>query len=73
MTFLSELEPASYGRYGDWVPQADLERFVYLDEPARLWWRGCGVINRLGFSVQLTTARYTGVSVSIRCWHRAAA
>ena len=30
--FLSDLEAASYGCYGDSVPQADLERFFYLDD-----------------------------------------
>ena len=30
--FLSDLEAASCGRYGGSVPQANLERFFYLDD-----------------------------------------
>src|SRR5271165_2517139 len=59
--FLSDLEAASYGRYGDSVPQADLERFFYLDDAGQALVAGLrGDHNRLGFSVQLTTARYIG-------------
>jgi hypothetical protein len=59
--FLSDLEAASYGRYGGSVPPADLERFFYLDDRDRELVAGLrGDHNRLGFSVQLTTARYTG-------------
>jgi len=36
--FLSDLEAASYGRYGDSVPQADLERFFYEESGQR---EGC--------------------------------
>ena len=59
--FLVDLEAASYGRYGDSVPQADLERFFYLDDAGQALVAGLrGDHNRLGFSVQLTTARYIG-------------
>ncbi len=59
--FLSDLEAASYGRYGGSVPQADLERFFYLDDAGQALVAGLrGDHNRLGFSVQLTTARYIG-------------
>ena len=59
--FLSDLEAASYGRYGDSVPQADLERFFYLNDVGQALVAGLrGDHNRLGFSVQLTTARYIG-------------
>jgi hypothetical protein len=59
--FLSDVEAASYGRYGDSVPQADLERFFYLDDAVQALVAGLrGDHNRLGFSVQLTTARYIG-------------
>src|SRR5260370_25374360 len=59
--FLSDLEAASYGRYGDSVPQADLEGFFYLDDAGQALVAGLrGDHNRLGFSVQLTTVRYIG-------------
>ncbi len=59
--FLSDLEAASYGRYGGSVPRADLERFFYLDDAGQALVAGLrGDHNRLGFSVQLTTARYIG-------------
>ena len=59
--FLSDLEAASYGRYGGSVPQADLERFFYLDDAGQALVAGLrGDHNRLGFSVQLTTVRYIG-------------
>ncbi len=59
--FLSDLEAAFYGRYGGSVPQADLERFFYLDDAGQALVAGLrGDHNRLGFSVQLTTARYIG-------------
>ena len=59
--FLSDLEAASFGRYGDSVPQADLERFFYLDDADRKLVAGQREDhNRLGFSVQLATVRYIG-------------
>jgi hypothetical protein len=59
--FLSDQEAAAYGRYGDAVPQADLERFFFLDDRDRaLVAEQRGEHNRLGFSVQLTTVRYVG-------------
>src|SRR5260370_22029424 len=42
--FLSDLEAASYGRYGGSVPRADLERFFYLDDAGQALVAGCGVI-----------------------------
>ncbi|GAA5771421.1 DUF4158 domain-containing protein [Streptosporangium roseum] len=61
--FLSDQEAAAYGRYRASVSQADLELFFYLDDDdhalmARAKLRGDH--NRLGFSIQLTTARYIG-------------
>src|SRR5260370_41916626 len=59
--FLSDQEAAAFGRYGGSVPQADLERFFYLDDGDRELVAGQrGDHNRLGFSVQLTTMRYVG-------------
>jgi hypothetical protein len=59
--FLSEQEAASYGalwRLGAAATQADLERFFYLDDAGQALVAGLrGDHNRLGFSVQLTTAR----------------
>jgi len=61
VVFLSDLEAAPYGRYSGSVPQADLERFFYLDDAGQALVAGLrGDHNRLGFSVQLTTARYIG-------------
>jgi hypothetical protein len=60
--FLSDQEAAAYGRYGDAVPQAGLERFFFLDDRDRaLVAEQRGENNRLGFSVQLTTVRYVGM------------
>ncbi|MER5625657.1 DUF4158 domain-containing protein [Streptosporangium sp. NPDC002544] len=61
--FLSGQEAAAYGRYRASVSQADLELFFYLDDDdhtlmARAKPRGDH--NRLGFGIQLTTARCIG-------------
>ncbi|MGH3182807.1 MAG: DUF4158 domain-containing protein [Streptosporangiaceae bacterium] len=59
--FLSDQEAAAYGHYGAVVPQADLERFFYLDDAdLKLLGRRQGDHNRLGFCLQLTTVRYIG-------------
>ncbi|MER5625088.1 DUF4158 domain-containing protein [Streptosporangium sp. NPDC002544] len=59
--FLSDREMAAYGRYGDSVPQVDLELCFYLDDRDReLVADQRGDHNRLGFSVQLATVRYVG-------------
>jgi Domain of unknown function (DUF4158) len=59
--FLSDQEAAAFGRYGGSVPQADLERFFYLDDADRKLVAGQREDhNRLGFSVQLATVRYIG-------------
>src|SRR5713226_5983573 len=50
--FLSDQEAAAFGRYGGPVPQADLERFFFLDDGDRLLVAGLrGDHNRLGFSL----------------------
>jgi hypothetical protein len=59
--FLSDHEAVAFGRYGESVPQADLERFFFLEDAERELVTGLrGDHNRLGFSLQLTTARYIG-------------
>ncbi|HXA62096.1 MAG TPA: DUF4158 domain-containing protein, partial [Streptosporangiaceae bacterium] len=60
--FLSDLEAAAYGRFSPEPPsRADLERFFFLDDGDReLVGKQRGDHNRLGFSVQLATARYVG-------------
>ncbi len=59
--FLSDQEAAAFGRYGGSVPQADLERFFFLNDGDRLLVAGLrGDHNRLGFSLQLATVRYIG-------------
>jgi hypothetical protein len=59
--FLSDQEAAAFGRYGDSVSQAGLEQFFYLDDADRKLMTGLrGDHNRLGFSVQLATARFVG-------------
>jgi hypothetical protein len=56
--FLSDDE-ASFGRYGDSVSQADLERYFFLDDGDRARVAALrGDHNRLGFSIQLATVRY---------------
>jgi hypothetical protein len=59
--FLTERQVAAFGRYEDAPSQADLEQFFFLDDDDReLVARQRGDHNRLGFSVQLATARYIG-------------
>ena len=59
--FLSDREAAAFGRYGGSVPQADLERFFFLDDSDRKLMTGLrGDHNRLGFGLQLGTVRYLG-------------
>ena len=59
--FLTDQEAASFGRYGGVPSRLDLERFFFLDDDDRkLVCRRRGNHNRLGFSLQLTTARYLG-------------
>jgi len=65
--FLTDDEAASFGRYGDSVPQADLERFFFLNDGDRAMVAALrGDHNRLGFSIQLATVRYIGSSSPIR-------
>lgn len=59
--FLSDGEAAAYGRFSGAPSQAELERFFYLDDGDRvLIAERRGTHARLGFALQLTTARYVG-------------
>jgi hypothetical protein len=59
--FLTDQEAAVFGRYGGSPSREELERFFFLDDGDRkLAFRRRGDHNRLGFSLQLTTARYIG-------------
>ncbi|MBN6056652.1 DUF4158 domain-containing protein, partial [Nonomuraea sp. RK-328] len=59
--FLSDGEAAAYGRFSGAPSQAELERFFYLDDADRAVIADRrGTHARLGFALQLTTARYVG-------------
>ncbi|TLP60680.1 DUF4158 domain-containing protein [Microbispora triticiradicis] len=59
--FLSDSEAAAYGRYSGAPSQAELERFFFLDDADRtLIAERRGAHARLGFALQLTTARFVG-------------
>ena len=60
--FLSDDQVASYGRYNGPPTRTLLERFFFLDDAdRRLVAKRRGDANRLGFAVQIVTARYVGV------------
>lgn len=59
--FLTDEQAAAYGRYADPVPRADLDRYFFLDDADRaLIQPKRREANRLGYAVQLCTARYLG-------------
>jgi hypothetical protein len=59
--FLSDSEAAAYGRFSGAPSQAELERFFFLDDADRaLIAERRGAHARLGFALQLTTARFVG-------------
>jgi TnpA family transposase len=59
--FLTDDQAAAYGRYNSPPVRAQLERFFFLDDHDKaLVGRRRGDHNRLGFAVQLATARYVG-------------
>lgn len=59
--FLSETEAAAYGRFNGPPSRAELEKMFFLDDADRkLIARRRGDHNRLGFALQLTTARFVG-------------
>ncbi|GLW98659.1 hypothetical protein Misp02_27460 [Microtetraspora sp. NBRC 16547] len=58
---MSDGEAAAYGRFSCAPSQAELERFIYLDDADRaLIAERRGAHARLGVALQLTTARYVG-------------
>jgi uncharacterized protein DUF4158 len=60
--FLSDDEAAAYGHYAGTPPQEELDRMFYLDDADRgLVARRRADHMRLGFALQLTTARYLGM------------
>lgn len=59
--FLTDEQAARYGRYASPVPRADLDRYFFLDDADRaLIEPKRREANRLGYAVQLCTARYLG-------------
>lgn len=58
---LSDEEAAAYGRYVGAPTRAELEKMIFLDDADRkLIGRRRGDQHRLGFALQLTTARFVG-------------
>lgn len=69
MEFLSDAQAAAYGRFVVGGSRGELERVCFLDdEDKKLIARRRGDRNRLGFTLQLVTARHVtwGRSWSIR-------
>lgn len=59
--FLTDDQAAAYGRYAGPVPRTDLDRYFFLDDADRaLIEPKRREANRLGYAVQLCTARYLG-------------
>ena len=59
--FLSDAEAAAYGRFDGSLTREDLHRAFFLDDADReLIGKRRGAPNRLGFALQLTTARWLG-------------
>lgn len=59
--FLSDAEAAAYGRFDRSLTREDLHRAFFLDDAdPELIGKRRGAPNRLGFALQLTTARWLG-------------
>lgn len=63
--FLSDGEAAAFGRFKGVLSREDLDRVFFLDDADRLLiGKRRGAHNRLGFALQLTTARWLGAFLS---------
>jgi TnpA family transposase len=61
VVFLSDAEAAAYGRYVGPPSRAELEKLFFLDDADRkLIAKRRGEASRLGFALQVTTARFVG-------------
>ena len=61
VVFLSDAEAAAYGRYAGPPSRAELEKLFFLDDADRkLIAKRHGEASRLGFALQVTTARFVG-------------
>ncbi|WP_207945123.1 DUF4158 domain-containing protein [Actinomadura rubrisoli] len=61
VVFLSDEEVSAYGRYTGPPSRAELEKLFFLDDADRaLIGKRQGEANRLGFALQVTTARFVG-------------
>jgi Domain of unknown function (DUF4158) len=61
VVFLSDVEAAAYGRYTGPPSRAELEKLFFLgDADRKLIAKRRGEASRLGFALQVTTARFVG-------------